>query len=696
MGILSGCWHPGWLGPVVALELMMNCVQRSCRFVSHLFLAGCMVLSAALGAQTLIVSPAIVNFGTHLVGTAPMPFVLSLRNDLGQVAPATIQGYAGLTFAPSVTQTGGTCPATLPFVLAVGAACTISLTFAPTYPVAVSSTFDVVTDAGTLALPVTARGIDNAPLPTIIPPRLDFGQGGAYPSPVLPVTITNPGAAPLDLLGWTGAPSNSLAGSGGNFTVMGGSCMQRVGIVIFYYTIVSPLPAGASCTMVVAFTPPGFPAATPYAGTLVLQTGGGDVSVPLTGVKGPLGQAISPLPSILGFGNHNVGSTGQALLTLSNGADLSTVYGIDLYFTNPSPISVTAGNCAAAFPFALAAGASCTVQLSFAPVAAGVQGAQIRVRADTGNFAVDVVAIGVQPPSVSLRPPAVTFSGTATAFEARTITVTNLAGAATTVSGVALPPNYFSIGTTGTCGTPPFTLQPAASCTFDINRVPGAAVGTVVVSTASGSVDLPVAVASGGVVAVNLATSPAGLRLKVNGQLVPTPVSLQVASGANIAVEAVSQNLSTSGYAFASWSDSGAAAHTLTAPLAGGNFTATFTPTTWVPKLDVDNDGIANAATDGVLILRYLLGFRGAALTAGLAIPAGAERRTPSSIVAYLDQIVASLDIDGAVGSRASTDGLLIYRYLAGKTGVTLFGGAPAPGPRTPAQMTMVLDALLP
>jgi hypothetical protein len=97
-----------------------------------------------------------------------------------------------------------------------------------------------------------------------------------------------------------------------------------------------------------------------------------------------------------------------------------------------------------------------------------------------------------------------------------------------------------------------------------------------------------------------------------------------------------------------------------------------------------------------VLILRYLLGFRGAALTAGLAIPAGAERRTPSSIVAYLDQIVASLDIDGAVGSRSSTDGLLIYRYLAGKTGVTLFGGAPAPGPRTPAQMTMVLDALLP
>lgn len=59
-----------------------------------------------------------------------------------------------------------------------------------------------------------------------------------------------------------------------------------------------------------------------------------------------------------------------------------------------------------------------------------------------------------------------------------------------------------------------------------------------------------------------------------------------------------------------------------------------------LPALDVDNNGSTDAATDGVLILRYLLGFRGSALTNNAmgACPANNNycRLTATEIEAYL------------------------------------------------------------
>ena len=54
--------------------------------------------------------------------------------------------------------------------------------------------------------------------------------------------------------------------------------------------------------------------------------------------------------------------------------------------------------------------------------------------------------------------------------------------------------------------------------------------------------------------------------------------------------------------------------------------------------LDVDDDGQYVAATDGVLILRYLLGFRGAALVDG-AVSQFAGRTSTADIEAYLQSL---------------------------------------------------------
>ena len=53
--------------------------------------------------------------------------------------------------------------------------------------------------------------------------------------------------------------------------------------------------------------------------------------------------------------------------------------------------------------------------------------------------------------------------------------------------------------------------------------------------------------------------------------------------------------------------------------------------------LDIDDNGIADALTDGIIIVRYLFGLRGDSLIQD-AIGPGATRTDPVEIAAFLDQ----------------------------------------------------------
>jgi hypothetical protein len=95
--------------------------------------------------------------------------------------------------------------------------------------------------------------------------------------------------------------------------------------------------------------------------------------------------------------------------------------------------------------------------------------------------------------------------------------------------------------------------------------------------------------------------------------------------------------------------------------------------------LDIDGNGQYDALTDGILILRYLFGFRGATLIDGAVAP-DCTRCTAAEIEAYLEGCVSCcLDIDGNGTEDALTDGILILRYLFGFRGATLIDGAVAP-----------------
>jgi hypothetical protein len=95
--------------------------------------------------------------------------------------------------------------------------------------------------------------------------------------------------------------------------------------------------------------------------------------------------------------------------------------------------------------------------------------------------------------------------------------------------------------------------------------------------------------------------------------------------------------------------------------------------------LDIDGNGVADALTDGILILRYLFGFRGITLIDGAVAPDCTQCTAPEIEAWLADCVSCCLDIDGNGQYDALTDGILILRYLFGFRGTTLIDGAVAP-----------------
>ena len=119
-----------------------------------------------------------------------------------------------------------------------------------------------------------------------------------------------------------------------------------------------------------------------------------------------------------------------------------------------------------------------------------------------------------------------------------------------------------------------------------------------------------------------------------------------------------------------------------------------------VATLDVDASITAtkyDALTDGLIVIRYLFGLTGESLTTG-ALGGTATRMDPAAVKVYLDGIRSALDIDGNGTPDALTDGMLVLRYLFGLRGASLITGAFDPmGSRTsPEAIGAHIETLMP
>jgi hypothetical protein len=104
--------------------------------------------------------------------------------------------------------------------------------------------------------------------------------------------------------------------------------------------------------------------------------------------------------------------------------------------------------------------------------------------------------------------------------------------------------------------------------------------------------------------------------------------------------------------------------------------TSTATPGPALAVIDIDGDEQVDALTDGLLLLRYLFGFRDAVLVAGAVDVANCTRCAADTIEAYIASILTQLDIDLDGQVEPLTDGLLVLRYVFGFRDAVLINGA--------------------
>jgi hypothetical protein len=121
--------------------------------------------------------------------------------------------------------------------------------------------------------------------------------------------------------------------------------------------------------------------------------------------------------------------------------------------------------------------------------------------------------------------------------------------------------------------------------------------------------------------------------------------------------------------------------------------------------LNVDNSDpatIYDPATDGVLLLRYLLGYRGLPLV-NSAVGIGADIRNATQTEAYLATTLSLLDVDGDGQTLAMSDGVMILRRLltpnaavSDPVAMSAITANAKRGARTDAEIVNAIDALKP
>ena len=114
-------------------------------------------------------------------------------------------------------------------------------------------------------------------------------------------------------------------------------------------------------------------------------------------------------------------------------------------------------------------------------------------------------------------------------------------------------------------------------------------------------------------------------------------------------------------------------------------------------NIDDSTASAYDAASDSLLILRHMFGFSGASLTRS-ALGATAMRTNPLAITENLKDLGAALDVDNNGRVDALTDGVLILRYMLGLRGQSLIVGAIGSGanPGTALAVEQAIKALVP
>ncbi|MBL8309217.1 MAG: choice-of-anchor D domain-containing protein [Burkholderiales bacterium] len=420
--------------------------------------------AAGNGSPAASVSATSLTYASTNVGSTAAAQTVTLSNTGTAALTLGATTISGDFAVSSNTCTSGSS-------VAAGGSCSVSVTFTPTAAGARSGSLTIAHNATPSTSTVTLSGTGAAvgsPAASVSPAQLSFGSTtvGATAA-AQSVTLTNTGNAAL-VLGTT-----SIAGA--DFAVGSNSCTSG-----------SSLAAGASCNVSVSFTPSA-PGARSATLTITHNASPASSSVTLSGTGAAAGApAASVSPTQLTFGSTTVGTTAAAqTVTLTNTGNAALVLGTTAIAG--SDFAVGSNTCTSGS--SLAASASCTISVSFAPTAAGSRSGTLTIahNATPASSSVSLTGTGVPAgsPGASLSALQLTFSSTNVGATSGTqsVTLANSGTAplllgATNLSG----PDFAISSNTCTLGT---SLAAAGSCTVSITFTPtaaGARNGTLTIS----------------------------------------------------------------------------------------------------------------------------------------------------------------------------------------------------------------------
>ncbi|MCE3260983.1 MAG: hypothetical protein K0R43_62 [Pseudoduganella sp.] len=409
-------------------------------------------------APAAAVAPAALSFGGATVGQDSAALATTLSNSGS--APLNVGSIAvGGSHAADFRISGGNCAAGTS--LAAGASCTVQLVFRPTAAgarsAALSVSHNATGGASSVALSGTGNAVAQATL-ALSASALDFGAVLTNAPTQRTLTVSNSGQAALTF------SAIALSGAQAGTFTLGGTCAPA-----------APLAPGASCTVLVQAQPA---AAGAFAASLNLASNASNanVAVALSGNASAPAPAIGASPSALAFGTQTVGAAPVTQqVTLNNRGNVALALS-SIAVSGASAITINGGNCGST----LAVGASCSVPLAFAPLAAGDVSATLLVRSNAPDLAVAITGSGtaaaVARPVLSDNGP-VSFADTAVGQQsaAHRNTLSNGGTAALKIASLVLGGNHpgdFTLA--GSCAANT-TLSPGGACTIDAAFKPTAA-----------------------------------------------------------------------------------------------------------------------------------------------------------------------------------------------------------------------------
>lgn len=232
--------------------------------------------------------------------------------------------------------------------------------------------------------------------------------------------------------------------------------------------------AGANCTVSVVFTPT---ATGTRNGSLSISDNVTDRpnTVALTGTGIAAGPAVSLAPAGLTFSNQTVGTTsGAQIVTLTNTGN-ATINITSLVITGVNVSDfVQTNNCGSS----VAAGANCTISVTFKPSGSGACTATLTI-ADNATGSPQTVSLSASGTSTAGED---SLSSTSLAFgnqpiqltsAAQTVILTNTGNATLSITSVAVTgTNASDFAATDTCGS---SVAASATCTIGVLFTPSAA-----------------------------------------------------------------------------------------------------------------------------------------------------------------------------------------------------------------------------